>query len=61
MAEATTKKNRLTIKCTDGGTINIAADKIKTMEADENYIIALNDDEIVGVFDLGEIQTLYLQ
>ena len=61
MAEATAKKNRLMIKCTDGGTINIAVDKIKTMEDDENYIIALNEGEIVGIFDLGAIQTLYMQ
>jgi hypothetical protein len=61
MAEALTKKNRLMVKCTDGSTINIPADRIAANPQDETYIIALNNGELVGVFDLAIIETLYLQ
>jgi hypothetical protein len=49
------------VKCTDGSTINIPADRIAANPQDESYIIALNNGELVGVFDLAIIETLYLQ
>lgn len=55
------KKKRLMIKCVDGATINISADHLAPLNDDANFIMAFNEDEIVGVFDLGSIQTLYLQ
>ena len=55
------KKKRLMIKCTDGDTINISADRLLPLSEDANFIVAYNDGEIVGVFDLGIVHTLYIQ
>ena len=61
MDEPAERKRRLMIKCIDGGTINIPADRISAMEGDTNYIVATNGGEIAGIFDLAAIQTIYLQ
>ena len=51
---------RLMVKLTDGDTVNIAADKLTTPADDSGYIIAMKGGEIVGVFDMGNVVTLYL-
>lgn len=51
---------RLMVKLSDGNTVNIAADKLTTPNDDSGFIIALCNGEIVGVFDMGSVETLYL-
>ena len=51
---------RLMVKLSDGDTVNIAADKLTTPADDSGYIIAMKNGEIVGVFDMGNVVTLYL-
>lgn len=51
---------RLVVHCVDGKQINIEADKLATFIDDSNYIVAKKAGEIVGVFDMGQVKTLYL-
>ena len=51
---------RLMVNCIDGTTVNIPADKLTTLLDDANYIVAKRGAEIVGVFDMGAVKTLYL-
>ena len=55
------KKKRLMIKCTDGDTINIPVDRLTQLNDDAAFIVAMYGGEIVGVFDLGSVHTLYIQ
>ena len=51
---------RLFVKCADGSSVNIGADRLKQLNEDTNYIVAIQGNEIVGVFDLGNVAALYL-
>ena len=51
---------RLVVKCSDENMVNIQADRLKTLEQDPNFIVAMCDGEIVGVFDMANITMLYL-
>ena len=51
---------RLVVKCSDGNMVNIQADRLQALEQDPNFIVALSEGEIVGVFDMANITMLYL-
>ena len=51
---------RVTVKCVDGSTIVINADRLETLVDDSNYIVAKAANEIVGVFDMGTVSAMYM-
>lgn len=51
---------RLVVKCNDGNYVNIEADRLDTFEHDSNFIVAMSGTDIVGVFDMANVEMLYL-
>ena len=53
----TDKECRVVVKCTDGGYVNINADRI---ERDDCVVFAYRGEKLVGVIDLGCVHMLYI-